>query len=356
MMLRWTSEVPPPIVSAREYRNPSAHVASSAPNGPAVEPACPRSRPARRPAPSRAGRARRRAPCAPTSPGRAPGRAPSPTRSAAGSAAAPRTRCRARRASGATRGSASPPWARTMSSSVSAVGPRPHSAPSPESDTRSLPSVTFARRQPSFSSPTISSAGMRTPSRNTSLNIGGAVHLLDRPHGDAGCAHVDDEVRDPAVLLGRRIGAGEQDPVLGDVGERRPDLLAVHDVLVAVALGAGRQRREVAAGARLAEQLAPELGAGEDPGEVAVLLLLGAGDEERRPGPADADRVERTRGLRSRGAPRRSRAAAPGRRRVRRAWASAVRRIPPPPSRTFQSDGKRPPGACSRTNARTSSR
>ncbi len=126
----------------------------------------------------------------------------------------------------------------------------------------------------------------------------GAVHLPDRPHGDARCAHVDDEVRDAPVLLGRCIGAREQDPVLGDVGERRPDLLAVDDVFVAVALGAGRQRREVAAGGGLAEQLAPELGAGEDPGEVAILLLLGAGGEERRPGPADADRVEGTRRLR----------------------------------------------------------
>src|SRR5207247_3711112 len=71
-----------------------------------------------------------------------------------------------------------------------------------------------------------------------------------------------------------------------------PDLLAVYDVFVAVALGMGRERREVAAGSGLAEQLAPELRAGEDPGEVAVLLLLGAGDQERRAGPADADRVE----------------------------------------------------------------
>ena len=123
----------------------------------------------------------------------------------------------------------------------------------------------------------------------------GAVHLPDRPHGDPWCAHVDDEVRDAAMLLGRRVRAREEDPVLGDVGKRGPHFLAVHDVLVAIALGAGRQRGEIAAGAGLAEELAPELGAGEDAGEVALLLRPRAGHEQRRPGPADADRVHGSR-------------------------------------------------------------
>ncbi len=54
--------------------------------------------------------------------------------------------------------------------SAFAVGPRPHSAPSPDSDTRSLPSVTFPSSQPRPSSPTRSVAGIRTSSKNTSLN------------------------------------------------------------------------------------------------------------------------------------------------------------------------------------------
>ena len=46
-------------------------------------------------------------------------------------------------------------------------------------------------------------------------------------------------------------------------------------------------------GAGLAEQLAPDLLAGQQREQVAVLLLLGAGVEDRRAGPADADHVAR---------------------------------------------------------------
>ena len=48
-------------------------------------------------------------------------------------------------------------------------------------------------------------------------------------------------------------------PNLACVGERRPDLLTVDEVDVAVALGARAQVREVGARVRLAEQLAPQL-------------------------------------------------------------------------------------------------
>ena len=152
----------------------------------------------------------------------------------------------------------------------------------------------------------------------------------------------------PSVRLGVGIGAGEQDPEPGDVREGRPDLLAVDDVLVAVALGTGRERREVAAGSGLAEQLAPDLGAVEDPGEVAVLLLLGARDEERRAGPADADRVQRARDRERRGAPRRSRAAATGPASSPQGAGQWGATYPAAARRTFQSGGKRPSGACSR--------
>ena len=56
---------------------------------------------------------------------------------------------------------------------------------------------------------------------------------------------------------------------------RAPHLLAVHDVLVAVALGPRRQRGEVAAGARLAEQLAPHLLGREDRAEVRAPAARG---------------------------------------------------------------------------------
>ena len=53
-------------------------------------------------------------------------------------------------------------------------------------------------------------------------------------------------------------------PNVGDLAERAPDLLAVHHVVVAVAHGAGAQRREVGAGAGLGEALAPHLVAAQD--------------------------------------------------------------------------------------------
>ena len=51
-----------------------------------------------------------------------------------------------------------------------------------------------------------------------------------------------------------------------------PHLLAVDDPLVAVADGPGAEAGDVAAGARLAEHLAPHLLAGEERAEVALLL------------------------------------------------------------------------------------
>ena len=66
-----------------------------------------------------------------------------------------------------------------------------------------------------------------------------------------------------ASMLGHvRIGAGDEDGEVGVLRARRPHLLAVHDPLVAVALRPGSQRRQVGAGAGLAEQLAPDLLAG----------------------------------------------------------------------------------------------
>src|SRR5262249_43310494 len=120
-------------------------------------------------------------------------------------------------------------------------------------------------------------------------------HLHERAHLDSWRAHVDDEVRDPKMLFGARVGAREQDAPLRDVRERRPHLLAVDDVLVAVADGTRGEAGEVAARARLAEQLAPEFGAVEKTWQPSPALLFGAGDEQRRARPPDTDRIHRPR-------------------------------------------------------------
>ena len=68
----------------------------------------------------------------------------------------------------------------------------------------------------------------------------------------------------PRCGRGVGIGAREQDAAVGDPPVRAPDLLAGHHPAVAVALGAGLQRREVGAGVGLGEQLAPHPLAGDD--------------------------------------------------------------------------------------------
>src|SRR5437016_6938641 len=70
-----------------------------------------------------------------------------------------------------------------------------------------------------------------------------------------------------------------------------PHLLAAHHEAVAVGLGARPERGQVAPGAGLAEELAPELVGGEDGREEAALLRLAAVRDERRAGVVDAHAV-----------------------------------------------------------------
>ena len=74
-----------------------------------------------------------------------------------------------------------------------------------------------------------------------------AGHLDDRAGSSMpGQVHRADEVRD-ALVLGRvGIGAGDEDAEAGELGQRRPDLLAVDHPLVAVAHGPRAQVGQVA--------------------------------------------------------------------------------------------------------------
>ena len=59
-------------------------------------------------------------------------------------------------------------------------------------------------------------------------------HLDQRPHADAGTVHIHQQVAD-ALVFGRfGVGAHQQDAPVGAVRTRRPDLLPVHDEVVAV--------------------------------------------------------------------------------------------------------------------------
>ena len=83
------------------------------------------------------------------------------------------------------------------------------------------------------------------------------------------------------------VGADEEHPEGRLDGVRGPDLLTVDHDLVTVDVAGGAQARQVGAGPRLREELAPGLLPGQHRREVPGLLLLGAVDDDRRPGHPD---------------------------------------------------------------------
>ena len=72
-----------------------------------------------------------------------------------------------------------------------------------------------------------------------------------------------------------RIGADQQLLPVGNVGEARPDLVAVDDELVAVDFAACFQARKIGPGAGLGKALAPDDIAGEDLGQVQSAFCSG---------------------------------------------------------------------------------
>ncbi len=87
------------------------------------------------------------------------------------------------------------------------------------------------------------------------------------------------------------IGAHQQKAPVGEMRARGPHLLAVDEEMVALVDGAGAQTGEIGAGARLGIALAPDLVAGQDFRQIALLLFLGAPMDQRRAQQAHADRA-----------------------------------------------------------------
>ncbi len=137
----------------------------------------------------------------------------------------------------------------------------------------SVPSRPSSRRRPRRRR---GRPAVRAPSKNTSANSEVPVICRIGTHLDAGLPHRHEQVREALVLRRLRVGAAEDEAPVGDARERRPDLLAGDDPLVAVALGAALHAAEVGAGVRLGVALAPELLGAEDRRQEAALLLLGA--------------------------------------------------------------------------------
>ena len=128
---------------------------------------------------------------------------------------------------------------------------------------RSFISVVIETRQPSPMSPMRSASAMRTSVRYTSLNSASPVIWRSgRTSTPGACMSTMKYVR--PLCFGRSGSVrGDEHAAVGEVRERVPHLLAVDDPLVAVAHRAGREAGEVGTRARLGEQLAPDLFAGE---------------------------------------------------------------------------------------------
>ena len=123
------------------------------------------------------------------------------------------------------------------------------------------------------------------------VELGLPGHLAQRADLDRRVLHVDDERGEPGVLDGIRIGPDHEQPPLGQVRERRPHLLAVDDPLVTVLHTGRRQAGEIGSRAGLGEQLTPDLLAGEQRPEVALLLGIAPPRHHGRAAHAVTDRV-----------------------------------------------------------------
>ena len=149
---------------------------------------------------------------------------------------------------------------------------------------RSWVSVEFAMRQPSCSGPMMRSSGTNTSVKNTSLNSDSSVIWRSGRTSTPGARMSTTRYEMPLLLRRVGIGAGEAHAPVGELRVARPHLLPVEqpaavDAASARVVSAG----EVAARARLAEELAPELlGASRMLRQPARLLLGRAVGEQRR--------------------------------------------------------------------------
>ncbi len=88
------------------------------------------------------------------------------------------------------------------------------------------------------------------------------------------------------------VGARQQQAVVGGERTGAPGLRAVDDPLVALAVGAGDDAREIGAAAGLREQLHEDLVTAQHGPNALLLLLFGAGIQKRRRTDRERRRVE----------------------------------------------------------------
>ena len=156
---------------------------------------------------------------------------------------------------------------------------------------RSNMSVVIATSQPPFSRPRTLAGRDLDPVEHDLVELAVAAHLAQRPHLEARARHVHEEVGEPLVLSGRRVGAGQDRAPVREVSEGRPHLAAGDDVGVAPPLGPRLEGGQVAAGIRLGEALAEHVLRRQDTRQVQALLLLGAVHDDGGTRHVEADRV-----------------------------------------------------------------
>ena len=173
-----------------------------------------------------------------------------------------------------------------------------------------------------------------------------------------GRLHVDHEVRDAPVLRrSSRVGAGQADPPAGDCAYDVHTFWPVSSQPPSTGVGPRRQRREIAAGAGLAEQLAPELAGVEDRGSHRAFcssVPCASSVGPARLMPDTVDRLRRTRCARTRRCRSPPRPASRSARRTRVGqWMPTQRsrgqlRLPRPSPRDLVVDAMRSTGGGSR--------
>ena len=165
----------------------------------------------------------------------------------------------------------------------------------PPIDTRSFISVAVATFQPSPTAPIRSASGIAHVGQEDLVELGLAGDLAQRPDLHARGGHVAGEVGQALVLGHVRVGAGDQQRPPGQVRRGGPDLLPGHHPAARIPARTPTARVARPArsepGARLAEQLAPDLLAGPQRAQPALLLLRRAEGQDRRRGHAQPDAV-----------------------------------------------------------------
>ena len=106
------------------------------------------------------------------------------------------------------------------------------------------------------------------------VDLGAALHGVDRPYGHAGGLHVHQQEGDAFLFLCLGVGADQKEHPVRVLCVCGPHLGTVDDVMVAFARGAGAQRGEVGAGAGLGKALAPPVVQIGHPRQEALLLFL----------------------------------------------------------------------------------